>query len=104
MWRRAARQDISPRAMACTSRLPAALAELLDFLRHLAGGEEGLMIGIDDGGEGFGLGRQAGEFGIGVLVAIFLPLAAAFLHQPEAHDVFEKSDRSPDAAFVGVVV
>ena len=48
--------------------------------------------------------KLLGELGVGVVVALFLPVAAAFLDEPEAHDVFEEADGAGDAALVGVVV
>ena len=44
------------------------------------------------------------QFGVVVIVSFLLPVPAAFLHEPEAHDVFQEPDLAADASLVGVVV
>lgn len=85
-------------------RLIRLFAEVGDFLRHLAGGAEGFVIGVDQGGAGFGAGGHLGEGDVVVFFSVERELASAFLDEPEAHDVFEEADGATDAAFVGVVI
>ena len=79
-------------------------AESFDFFRHVAGREERLVVGIDQRLERLAALGHLGELGVAVIVPLALKLSAAFLHQPQAHDVLEEADRAADAALVGVVV
>ena len=59
---------------------------------------------IDQRAEGLGPFGHLGEFLIAVIVAMLLPIPAAFLHEPQAHDIFQKSHAVANAHFVGVVI
>ncbi len=49
-------------------------------------------------------GSHAGQFIVGVRLACSAPFTAAFLDQPESHDILEEAKGVVDAALVGKVV
>ena len=55
----------------------------------------------DQGGDASSL---PGQFFVAEILALSLPCPAAFLNQPQTHDVLQKPDRAADPTFVRKVV
>ena len=79
--------------------LAALATELAEFFRHVAGVQKFRHVRVDHRQERLRLGCQAGDLVVGQA-----PLALAFLHQPQAHDVFGKPPGAKDPALVGEIV
>ena len=63
------------------------LTILTDALGHVTGMEESIVIGVYHRQERIGLSRQPGHFIVRMILSLASPLAAAFLDNPESHDV-----------------
>ena len=74
-----------------------------DACRHVAGRQEGRVIGVDDRSTRRQLPRGDEQRRQLLRAAIELPGAKGFLEQPEAHHVAQETDPFVDAALVGEV-
>ena len=84
-------------------RLVRFAAEGLNFLDHPASGKEFAVIGIDDGAEGFCLFCLFHNVVPAEVLTGLLPVAAALLNEPQAHDVLQRPEAALDRALVGEI-
>ena len=84
-------------------RLVRPAAVILNFLDHPATGEELAVIGFNDGAEGLCLLCFLDNVVPAEALTGLLPVAAALLNEPQAHDVFERPEAALDRALVGEI-
>ena len=92
--------DAQDRAFVGGNFLSGFFAPVADFFRHVAGAREDFVIGVDESREWFRRFGHAGHGGIVDRFAIEVPLAFAFLDEPESCDVFEETHALIHAKFV----
>ena len=70
---------------------------------HVIRTEEPAVIRVDDRSKRWSFARQLRQRGVVVRASLAFERSSTLLHEPQPHDVFEKSIRAVDAAFVGDV-